>query len=180
MRNNVTGCQFVVRGRRALYLSPLAGRGRITLAIRVRGSLRERGGNGFENSRHVTQDIVIPKSQDAVVVIGKPSISNRITSVVGMLSTVQLDDQPMLAADKINSVTTNRILPNEFMSVESAGPETIPQGCLCVRCVPSQASGARSLDFVGSSHVETPPHPDCCAIRPLPARGERLTPRTVQ
>jgi hypothetical protein len=27
--------------------------------------------------------------------------------------------------------------------------------------------------------VETPPHPDCFAIRPLPARGERLAPRAI-
>jgi hypothetical protein len=27
--------------------------------------------------------------------------------------------------------------------------------------------------------VETPPHPDCFAIRPLPARAERLAPRAI-
>jgi hypothetical protein len=37
----------------ALYLSPLAGRGRIALAIRVRGSLRERDRNGFKYARHI-------------------------------------------------------------------------------------------------------------------------------
>jgi hypothetical protein len=179
MRIKPSAYQVVMPGRRAIHLSPLAGRGRIALAIRVRGSLRERGGNGFENSRHVTQDVIIPKSQDPVIVIGKPFVSNHVTRVVGMLSSVQLDDQPVLAADKINYVTTNRILTNEFVTVESAGPETVPQGGLCIRCIASQASDARSLDLVGTSHVETPPHPDCCAIRPLPARGERLTPRTV-
>jgi hypothetical protein len=28
--------------------------------------------------------------------------------------------------------------------------------------------------------VEMPPHPDCFAIRPLPARGERLASRMIQ
>jgi hypothetical protein len=28
--------------------------------------------------------------------------------------------------------------------------------------------------------VEAPPHPDCSAIRPLPASGERLAPLTIR
>ena len=43
----------------------------------------------------------------------------------------------------------------------------------------AQASGALGFDLIGSSHMETPPHPDCFAIRPLPARGERLSPRAI-
>jgi hypothetical protein len=43
-----------------------------------------------------------------------------------------------------------------------------------------QTPGALGLDLSSSPHAPTPPHPDCYAIRPLPARGERLAPRAVK
>ncbi len=40
----------------------------------------------------------------------------------------------------------------------------------------SQVSGALRSDLVSFSQVDTPPHPDCFAIRPLPAPGARSAP----
>jgi hypothetical protein len=56
----------------------------------------------------------------------------------------------------------------------------MPQRGLRISCVLSQSSCASSLDHISRAHAETPPHPDCFAIRPLPARGERLAPRAFQ
>src|SRR5205085_10863412 len=56
------------------HLSPRAGRGRIALAIRVRGSLRQHGCDRFENSRHIAEHIIVPEAQDAVFVIVKPFV----------------------------------------------------------------------------------------------------------
>src|SRR5258708_3458333 len=160
-------------GRCAGHLSPLAGRGRIALAIRVRGSLRECGRNCFENARHIPQHIVVPESQNPIVVIDKPFVANHIARIVRVLASIDLDNEPTLAADQINCVWTDRLLPDEFVTIETPRPEAIPQSRLRLGGGPSKTPGSLSLDLVSFAHVETPPHPDCFAIRPLPARGER-------
>ena len=162
-----------------LHLSPRAGRGRIALAIRVRGSFRERGRNRFKNACHIAQDIVVPKSQNAVVVIDKPFVANHIARIVGVLASIHLNNESTFAADQINCVRTDRLLPDELVTVEAARPESIPKSGFRFRGSSSQAPGALGFDFISSSHVETPLHPDCFAIRPLPASGERLALREI-
>ena len=163
----------------ALHLSPRAGRGRIALAIRVRGSLRECSRDYFKNAGHITQHIVIPEPQNTVVVIDKPFVANGISRVVGVLAAIQLDNETAFAADQINCIRADRLLPDELVTVEATRPESIPESGFRFRGSSSQASSALGFDLIGSSHVETPPHPDCFAIRPLPARGERLAPRAI-
>jgi hypothetical protein len=94
----------------ALHLAPLAGRGRIASAIRVRGRLRKGSGDRFENTCHVTQHIVIPKSQDAIVVIDKPFVANRVALVVRVLATINFNDETKFTA---NEVDRDRSAPAE-------------------------------------------------------------------
>jgi hypothetical protein len=162
-----------------LHLSPLAGRGRIALAIRVRGGLNKRGSYRFKNAFHITQHVVVPKSQNTIVMVNEPFVANSIACVVGVLPAVYLDDQTMFAANKINRVRTDRLLPNEFVAVERARPEPVPQSGLrfCGRL--PQTSSALGFMLFGSAHAATPPHPAGFARRPLPASGERLAPRIL-
>jgi hypothetical protein len=51
-----------------LYLSPLAGRGRIALAIRVRGRSLKGDEDGFKDAICISKDIVIPKAQHSMPV----------------------------------------------------------------------------------------------------------------
>ena len=103
--------------------------------------------------------------------------ANHIARVLRVLASIHLDNETAFAADQINCVRTDRLLSDELVDVEAARPESIPESGLRFRGSSSQASSALGFDLIGSSHVETPPHPDCFAIRPLPARGERLAPR---
>ena len=159
-----------------LHLSPRAGRGRIALAIRVRGSFRY----GFKNARQVAENIIVPKSQNAIFAIDKPFVTSHIARVVGVLASIQLNNETTLTTDKVDCVGTDRLLPNKFVTVQPARPKLVPESCLCVGGASSQMPGAGGFDLIGRSHVETPPHPDCFAIRPLPARGERLAPPTFR
>jgi hypothetical protein len=165
------------RWTRIPHLAPRAGRGRIALAIRVRGSLRKRGRDCFKNARHIAQHIVVPEPQNTVVVIDKPFVANYIARVFRVLASIHLDNETAFTADQINCVRTDRLLPDELATVEAARPKSMPESGFSFRGSSSQVSSALGFDLIGSSHVETPPHPDCFAIRPLPARGERLAPR---
>ena len=161
-------------------LSPPAGRGRIALAIRVRGRFRERNGDCFKDSRHIAQHIAVPNPQNAVVVIDKPFIPGHVARVIGVLASVHLNDETAFAAYEINRVRPDRLLPDELVTVEGARSQPIPKSLLRVGSGSSQTPGAPGFDFISSSQAETPPHPDCFAIRPLPARGERLASRIIQ
>ena len=165
---------------RALHLSPRAGRGRIALTIRVRGVIRKRSGNDFKHTSHIAKHVAIPKSQDPVVMIGKPFVAGNIAPVVGVLPSIDFNDKTTFAANKIDCVRTDRFLPNELESVQPARPQPIPKPGLRLRGVLPQTPCTLGLDLSSSTHAATPPHPDCYAIRPLPARGERLAPRAGQ
>jgi len=44
-----------------------------------------------------------------------------------VLSAIDFDDEAPFAADKINNETSDGVLPDEFMTVQRAGAEVIPQ-----------------------------------------------------
>jgi hypothetical protein len=148
----------------------------------VRGSLRERNRDDFKNARYIAQYLVVPEPQNSIVVIDKPFVANHIERIVGVLTSVYLNNEPTFAANEINYVWTDRFLPNKLVAIEPARPDTPPEGGLNVSGIASQAPRAPGFDFISCSHEETPPHPDHrkAMIRPLPARGERLTLLKIQ
>jgi hypothetical protein len=144
----------------ALHLAPPAGRGRIASAIRVRGRLRKGSGDRFEDTGHVTQHIVVPKSHDAIVVIDKPFVSNRIAPAVRVLATINFNDETKLAANEVDRIGTDRLLPNELEAIEPPRAKSIPHRSFSVSGSFAQASGAPGFDLISFAHGETPPHPD--------------------
>jgi hypothetical protein len=162
------------------HLSPRAGRGRIALAIRVRGRIHKGGRDRLKNARHVAEHIVIPEPQYPVIVIDKPFLANGIERVFRVLPSINFNDKTTLAADQIDRVRTDRLLPDKFITVEAPRSKSIPERSLGIGGVTSQTPSTFGPDLISFSHVEMPPHPDCFAIRPLPARGERLASRMIQ
>jgi hypothetical protein len=82
--------------------------------MRVRGIVRKRGGNDFKHSRDISQNFVIPKSQDSIVAAGKPLVPNLVPRAVRVLASVRLNDEASLATNEIDGIGTKRLLPNEF------------------------------------------------------------------
>jgi hypothetical protein len=97
-----------------------------------------------------------------------------------MLTPVHFNNQTPFAAGQINRVWTDRLLPHEFETVETARPELIPKRSLSLRGGSSQAPGSLGPYNVSRTHAATPPHPARFARRPLPARGERLASHAIQ
>ena len=91
----------------ALHLSPLARRGRIASAIRVRGSFLKRRVNRFKYASQVALHVIVPKSQDAEIAPNEPFVARGVVTAVRMLTTVNLDDQSAFPADKIHSVRSH-------------------------------------------------------------------------
>jgi len=141
----------------------------------VRGTIRERGRNGFQNARDIAQDLIIPETQNSIFVTGEPLIADHVMPVVGVLAAIHLNDEAGFAANEIDGVWADRFLPNKFVTVERAGTKPAPQRTLGISCIASQSPGAFRPNFSRTAHADAPPHPDCIfyAIRPLPASGER-------
>jgi hypothetical protein len=86
----------------------------------VRGAIRERGRNGFQNSSDIAQDLIIPETQDSKVVTGEPLIADHVMRVVSVLPAIHLNDEASFAANKVDGVWADRFLPNKFVTVERA------------------------------------------------------------
>jgi len=173
----------LAKAQAALFpLSPRAGRGRIALAIRVRGRLRKCGRNRFKHAGHVAQHVVVPKSQDSIIVVCKPFVANRVARVVRVLPPINFNDETTFTANQVDRIGTNRLLPNELAAIEPARSKSVPKCCFRVGGGFAQPSGSPGFDLISFSHVEASPHPyhRYAMIRPLPARGARLASRVLQ
>jgi hypothetical protein len=63
-------------------------------------------------------------------VIGEPSIAYQVTFVIGVLATVNLDDEPPLTANKIDDIRPNGFLPHEFETIQRSRAKVFPQQLL--------------------------------------------------
>ena len=129
-------------------------------AIRVRGSSGKLGGNDFKHACHVSQNVVIPKPQNPVILIGQPFVSDLVSRIVGVLTAIGFHDQAALATNEIDRIRPEWLLPNEFESIQPARTKLIPEGAFGVRDALAQVPRAVGLEFIGTSHVALPPHPD--------------------
>ena len=57
----------------------------------------------------------------------EPSIAYHITHVDGMLAAVDLDDKPLLSADKVDDLRTDRLLTDELVAAQASRAELAPE-----------------------------------------------------
>jgi hypothetical protein len=95
--------------------------------------------------------------------------------VLGMLTTVEFNNQPSLKAHKIADVETDLVLPSELESCELAAAEPSPEYAFRVCRVCSQASGvlahARSCKENSGESLTTSATNACIRMTPPPLRG---------
>jgi len=81
----------------------------------VRGRRRRRCSEDcIPNAFDIFQHFVVPETEDPVTVINEPLIADCVASVIGMLATIDLDDEPFLSTDKIYDIRTDQLLTHEF------------------------------------------------------------------
>jgi hypothetical protein len=100
-------------------------------------TIREHGRNRFQNARDIAQDIVVPESQNSIIVIGKPLIAQYIMPVFSMLPAIHLNNETRFAANEIDRVWTDRFLPNKFVAIERARSKPAPQRTFGIGCIAS-------------------------------------------
>ena len=70
--------------------------------------------NDAENAFPVTQYLRIPKSQHLISLRRERGIACVVLWIIGVLTTVNFDDELPLATNEIDDIGANRLLPNEF------------------------------------------------------------------
>jgi len=94
----------------------------------VRGPLRGRcRQDHFANAFDISHDLVIPEAQHAIAVINEPPVSDNVTLVRGVLTTVNFYDEPPFAADEIDDVGSDRFLPYELETDKRSGAKVFPK-----------------------------------------------------
>src|SRR5690242_1503621 len=103
------------RQRRELHPLPLAGQG-----------WGEGQQNRFKHAIAIDQRVVVPEPKHAPAFTGKKRISSGVARTVGMLSTIQFDDKPVLDRGKVRDVRSDWHLPTKFDAAKPAIPEQKP------------------------------------------------------
>jgi hypothetical protein len=100
----------------------------LEVRVWIRSTVRVQGQcDGLQHAIDVTGDVVIPKPQHAIVVIGKALVAYAVALISCVLAAIDLDDETSLAANEIDDVGSNRLLADEFVSSKRAGADAIPQ-----------------------------------------------------
>ena len=58
-----------------------------------------------------------------------------IFSSRGVLSSINLNHEPLLVAEEVDEIRANRLLPSKAMTVELSSSDVVPKNPLCVRCI---------------------------------------------
>jgi len=102
--------------------------------LRFIGVSQETIDNTLKNAIHIGNDIVIPKTKDAVaLLIQKRSSDVILWGLFSMLATIKFHDQLQFKANEIRHVGSDRLLPAEFISAERPVAKILPQPFFSIR-----------------------------------------------
>jgi hypothetical protein len=65
--------------------------------------------------------------------VSQPFVSDLISRTISVLTAIGFHDKAALTADEINRIRPDRLLPNEFESIQPARAKLIPECALSVR-----------------------------------------------
>ena len=81
----------------------------------------------FKDFFNILECVVIPESQDFESFIPKPDVSLFVFLLFDiMLSTVELNYNPPLIANKVYNIFSDRLLPSELQSLQPVSPDATP------------------------------------------------------
>jgi hypothetical protein len=71
----------------------------------------------LEDAVDISDHVIIPKAQNAIAMFTEPCIPDDIALAVCVLTTINFNNEPMLATDKIGHIAAYRLLADEFEAV---------------------------------------------------------------
>jgi hypothetical protein len=123
----------------------------------------------------VRQNIVVPKSHDAIAFGCEIRIAPNVGRILRVLSAIDFNDQIFLAAHEVDDERANRLLPHKLVSAQPPVAQSEPELSFGVSLLTAKTSLNADFPAVRTSHLACPsPASRPSAVRhPLPAsRGE--------
>jgi hypothetical protein len=111
--------------------------------------------NCLKHAIPIGEHIVVPEAKDPPSFRDQESIAFEVTGTVGMLATVEFDDEPLLDRGKVCNVRPDWHLSAEFCATQPAISQQKPYRALCVRRVAPQF--ARYVSLLSVAHPLTRP-----------------------
>ncbi len=85
----------------------------------------------LQHSPQLLHHIIVPETQHGITLAAQPRIPMLVIGhLLSMLTTVNLDNQPLLQTHKIYNIAAHWFLPLEFQVLEAMRPQVIPQSLL--------------------------------------------------
>jgi hypothetical protein len=88
--------------------------------------------------------------------VGQPLLAYRVAWIGRVLTAVELDNDVLLAADKVDEIRPDRALTNKFESAERTRLQSIPELRLGVGRIGSEISSAHRGESVCITHAGAP------------------------
>ena len=95
------------------------------LLIRSKPSI-ESCDDRLANAVQVVNDLGVPESEDAVPAREQASIATIVGFTLGMLASIEFDQQLGLAAGEISKIRSNGTLSDELVAAQSSVAEPVP------------------------------------------------------
>jgi len=115
---------------------------------------------------------VIPKAKNPITLRIEPSIALNVPCVLGMLPTIDLDNETSFVTDEVDDEAADQRLAPETQAIEAMRSQRGPKTVLGIRHAAAQRLGASALKFRdGPMGGRVTPLPDRFAVRPPPQGG---------
>jgi hypothetical protein len=99
-------------------------------------------------------DVIVPESQHGKATPSQLSVSGHISRVVGMLPTINLDNDVTVKTDKVHDEARNRHLSSELESRQAAIPQLAPQLPLSISRASAHGSRERVMKrWIADTHA---------------------------
>ena len=96
----------------------------------------------LQHASEVAENFVVPDANDSVANCIKVSIAAPIGCAVGMLPTIDLDDETLLTTQEVHVVRSEGLLARKLQPTETAVAKRQPQDPFGSRASPPQRAGA--------------------------------------
>jgi hypothetical protein len=135
----------------------------------VSGELRQ---DRFDHPVGIGEGVIVPEAEHAVALLAEPGVPPPVMVRIGMLATVELHDQPFIAAAEVDRIDADRLLPDEFEPAELAIAQPTPDAPFRVGGIPPKPAREACRSLVRSRILPPPLNPRPLTLPSPRKRGE--------
>lgn len=112
--------------------------------------------NDGNDALDIAEDIIVPKSKDAISVHSQISIADMVSLRIRVLAAIYLDDELLLATNEIAEVGSYRYLSHKFVAIDLPGANAAPKFRFRLSLADAQMSCETRDVWLWTTHANYP------------------------